>query len=274
MLKGHIDSVTSESIEGWAYSPAFPVAGKRMLAFSGSDCIGAGEIGVYRPDLESAGLGDGRNGFSIACDPQRLQSSKTLRVRLDESDFFLEFAGNGDRISALDKSHLQPLSDDEEGRLEWMASQGWLTQSQFSMALALNSSGFHLRTFSRIECTGAPIGELIRSAMSETLSAMFRKNVDIGMFSHHLTEHPIDVLNRQRLSRVEDQFVAIFGESIVCTIANGRHRVAGPHHQHESHRLSGFQVAVCHASCIVEVKSDIGAKVGLLTFNSPNLEDE
>jgi hypothetical protein len=67
MLQGHIDLIEDGKVAGWIYSSIKSVTGMRLLAFSGSQCIGVGEIGLYREDLQRAGLDDGKLGFEIRC---------------------------------------------------------------------------------------------------------------------------------------------------------------------------------------------------------------
>jgi O-antigen biosynthesis protein len=78
-LQGHLDVVTSRSIEGWARCAAHPDAPVCLDIFAGEQLIGQVLANRYREDLERAGIGRGRHGFLFAL-PQAFDVA-TLCVR-------------------------------------------------------------------------------------------------------------------------------------------------------------------------------------------------
>lgn len=63
-IRGSLDVVTAESAVGWAYAPSGrgPLLVQAML---GHELLGEARADIHRPDLASAGFGDGRCGFAV-----------------------------------------------------------------------------------------------------------------------------------------------------------------------------------------------------------------
>jgi autotransporter-associated beta strand protein len=64
-LRGYIDSVGQQSIEGWAQNTEHPEAPVCLDIFVGDTLIGQVLANRYRDDLERAGLGSGRHAFAF-----------------------------------------------------------------------------------------------------------------------------------------------------------------------------------------------------------------
>ncbi|HAX81151.1 MAG TPA: hypothetical protein DCY40_01095 [Actinobacteria bacterium] len=62
---GWIDRVTTEWIGGWAYDSSAPDRALTVVVYDGKTPIGAVLAGEPRADLEAAGFGDGRHGFTL-----------------------------------------------------------------------------------------------------------------------------------------------------------------------------------------------------------------
>ncbi len=65
MIRGAIEWAGAGSIRGWIFSPEAGLRGRTLLAFLDGQCVGAGEIGLFREDIRDAGLGDGYSGFEF-----------------------------------------------------------------------------------------------------------------------------------------------------------------------------------------------------------------
>jgi type VI protein secretion system component Hcp len=63
-LRGYVDQVGSRSISGWAQNPDHPEAAVCLDIYAGGRLIGQTLANRYRDDLQQAGLGSGRHGFT------------------------------------------------------------------------------------------------------------------------------------------------------------------------------------------------------------------
>jgi hypothetical protein len=64
-LHGHLERVTRNLIEGWAFEPGDPDARVSLTILVNGAEIGRVVADRHRPDLEAAGVGDGAHGFSF-----------------------------------------------------------------------------------------------------------------------------------------------------------------------------------------------------------------
>jgi hypothetical protein len=80
-LRGHIDAVSPRLIEGWAQSVDHPEAPVCLDIYAGGELIGQTLANRYREDLEAAGLGSGRHGFSFAVPDGLMLLPGTVEVR-------------------------------------------------------------------------------------------------------------------------------------------------------------------------------------------------
>jgi hypothetical protein len=142
MIRGHIDLVSRAKVEGWLICERVSLAGTRLLAFVGEDCVGSGMIDVFRQDLVNANLGDGIAGFSFSVYLQPSHDQRTLYIRMDGGNALLsqpdtrlvprEEIGANRRRTPRD-----PLS------LSWMLSRGWLNQEQYDALRLLTEFGVY-----------------------------------------------------------------------------------------------------------------------------------
>jgi hypothetical protein len=89
MIRGALEVVNREVVQGWLFCSAVSLRGTTVLAFVESRCVGAGKIDVFRRDLKEAGLGDGYAGFAIPITLSHSAEAKTVVVRLENSDLCL-----------------------------------------------------------------------------------------------------------------------------------------------------------------------------------------
>jgi hypothetical protein len=63
-LRGHVDTVRHDRIEGWAQDEAAPNRPVELLITDNARVIARVIADQYRPDLEACGIGEGRHAFS------------------------------------------------------------------------------------------------------------------------------------------------------------------------------------------------------------------
>jgi hypothetical protein len=80
-LRGYVDRVTPERLEGWAQNPEHPEAPVCLEIVLGERVIGQVLANRYREDLAEAGLGSGRHSFSFELPVGVILSRETLKVR-------------------------------------------------------------------------------------------------------------------------------------------------------------------------------------------------
>jgi len=64
-LRGHIDQIGRRHIIGWAQDEGRPEAPVCLDIYAGNELLGQAVANRHRPDLETAGIGDGRHGFEF-----------------------------------------------------------------------------------------------------------------------------------------------------------------------------------------------------------------
>jgi hypothetical protein len=80
-LRGNVDRVTSDRIEGWAQNPDCPEIPICLDIYLGDRLIGQTLANRYREDLEQAGLGSGRHRFTFVVAPGDGILSEAIQVR-------------------------------------------------------------------------------------------------------------------------------------------------------------------------------------------------
>lgn len=65
MILGHFDRLCGRAVVGWAWDPARPSAILGVRVLVDGAVVAEGQAGLYRPDLEDAGIADGARSFSI-----------------------------------------------------------------------------------------------------------------------------------------------------------------------------------------------------------------
>jgi hypothetical protein len=103
-ISGHVDLCGPELIEGWLYCDAWENEPIKLQVFMGGDLLGECVADRFRKDLQEAGFGDGRCGFSFFV-PEALASSDfaETKLRLVDTPVYLlpdEFTAILGQISA------------------------------------------------------------------------------------------------------------------------------------------------------------------------------
>ncbi len=253
MLQGHIDSISEGKISGWIYSEAQCVTGRRVLAFSGSQCVGAGDVGLYRKDLHQAGLDDGRLGFEIQFNGSDTISNRLLHIRLENSDFCLFPSRFWNDLNPTKPARLGLYSQDEIDRIEWMAAQGWLTQDQYAMSKSINLMGIYQRAFSRAELVNTDLESLVARSMSECYGILLK--IDPGtlnekiMVETYIPETSLATISHKKSSHV----IGLFSSAFRCRVGEGRQRsdVESPDQFRTiQYQNSAYQMMILHLDCL------------------------
>ncbi len=82
---GCLDLMTPDRLEGWAWHPGKPSQPVTVQLLLDGWIVRSVDATQFRPDLEQAGIGDGRHGFILAILPQDMtQRPRTLKLALDD----------------------------------------------------------------------------------------------------------------------------------------------------------------------------------------------
>jgi len=89
-ISGHVDLCGPELIEGWLFSAEGDGEPIKLQVYVEDGLIGECVAYLYRPDLQEAGYGDGRCGFSFEI-PDDLKDIdfSTTKLKLVETPVFL-----------------------------------------------------------------------------------------------------------------------------------------------------------------------------------------
>jgi glycosyltransferase involved in cell wall biosynthesis len=80
-IRGWIDKLSPAGLYGWAQDPDRPGERMSLLVTADGELIGRTVADRHRPDVERAGIGDGRYGFSVVFDdPLQLNRTSIIRV--------------------------------------------------------------------------------------------------------------------------------------------------------------------------------------------------
>ncbi|WP_279478798.1 hypothetical protein [Aureimonas sp. SK2] len=145
MIRGSIEFVSADQIQGWIHTSDGRVRDYTLLAFEGNQCVGAGKVNTFRGDLADAGIGDGHLGFSfpISVAPDRVGS---VVLRLEGGDAVI-LQGNAFVASA--SAARAGLSRDEVrerlASLKWALKHGRVSQADFDFLRILWSFGAYER---------------------------------------------------------------------------------------------------------------------------------
>jgi hypothetical protein len=79
-FRGWVDVVDDTMIAGWARDEATPDDRVEVALYDGTHCVAVVTADQHRGDLEEAGIGDGRHGFSVPTG-RRLRDGRPHRIR-------------------------------------------------------------------------------------------------------------------------------------------------------------------------------------------------
>lgn len=69
-IDGHVDSLRHDGVSGWVWLPDSPNERLTVEAILRGEVIASGCADMLRPDLRSAGKGDGAHAFELTFDPE------------------------------------------------------------------------------------------------------------------------------------------------------------------------------------------------------------
>lgn len=94
-IQGHLDTCSSRGISGWAYCPTQPLAKVDILCAIDGHVIACTPADQFRPDLESAGIGDGQHAFRLSIPIGFYDGEKhTVTLRASHDDVVVELIGS------------------------------------------------------------------------------------------------------------------------------------------------------------------------------------
>ncbi len=218
MIRGYIEVITNEVVQGWIYSADGKTRDKIVLAYSGDQCVGSGKVEHFRRDLAAAGLGDGYLGFSfgITIAPEDVGS---VTVRFDGSDAVLLQPGavvrsaSDDSARPVDNRQLgdtrpvqdaRPTEDRQStarspadppppdrslrrraltrqlAALAWQLTHARLSQTEYDFLRLIWSAGVYDRTLLRREAAGKPaVADPPLAVATELLESYLGTDADI-----------------------------------------------------------------------------------------------
>jgi hypothetical protein len=148
MIRGSIEVVTSDSVQGWIYTEDQRIREKVLLAFWADKCVGSGKVSVFRSDLANAGLGDGYLGFRFPISVQE-EAVGAIVIRLEGSDAVLLQPGAQVQTRAAGTGLDRATVSARLAALKWSLTHCRITQADFDFLRILWSFGVYERTLSR-----------------------------------------------------------------------------------------------------------------------------
>ncbi|WP_062209756.1 hypothetical protein [Aureimonas sp. AU12] len=145
MIRGSIEFVTADLIQGWIYTEDGRIRDRTLLAFRGDLCVGAGKVDTFRGDLADAGIGDGHLGFSFPISVPSDQVGSVV-LKLEGSDAMIVQGGAFVTTGAAPVAGLS-RSDVRErlAALKWALKHGRIGQGDFDFLRILWSFGVYER---------------------------------------------------------------------------------------------------------------------------------
>jgi glycosyltransferase involved in cell wall biosynthesis len=127
-LRGSIDKAIWPNVSGWAWDPKNPQKRIRLELVEGDSPIATTVAATERPDLATAGIGDGRHAFSIELKPGMLTDGPhTLQLRCTDTGAVVPGSpivlnATSDSREAAFRSHLDQITDKEAAG--WIVPRG------------------------------------------------------------------------------------------------------------------------------------------------------
>jgi hypothetical protein len=194
-LRGHLDLVRHDRVDGWAFDPEHPDVGTTVVLVVNGAEVARVVADRYRTDLAKAGVGDGRHAFSFAV-PGGLASDRMLRVELCHAGDWGPLGGSPVMLApAASDIVLSPLGS-LRGLLDFGSHQrvsGW----------AQDEANGERRVGLLISVNGTPVGSALANRYRSDL-------VEAGMGSGH---HGFELVLPAVLSTEEEQEIRVVREA-------------------------------------------------------------
>jgi phenylpropionate dioxygenase-like ring-hydroxylating dioxygenase large terminal subunit len=94
--RGYLDGLSDGLVHGWAHDVGRPREPLSIEIYTGGVLVGVARADAFRPDLASAGIGDGKHAFSFAL-PADVGDGGPIAARVAETEFWLS---NSNRYGA------------------------------------------------------------------------------------------------------------------------------------------------------------------------------
>lgn len=150
MIRGAIDYIDGQSVSGWFHSDVVELRGRTAMAFVDGQCVGAGQVDLFRQDLADAGVGDGFGGFHFGITLPS-GSLDRLVVKFENSDLVLLQPGS--KLAGAPTPLRRACQDGGAGysphSVEWMRGRGWLDQVEFDFLKSVATIGLYDRSLRR-----------------------------------------------------------------------------------------------------------------------------
>jgi hypothetical protein len=147
MIRGAIENVTRNRIQGWVWSAEAALRGRTVLAFLDEVCIGAGKVEGFRQDLKDAGLGDGVAGFTFGLTYPENADTARIVVKLEGSDaLLLQKRSKISAAAAAAGAAKAQRPQHSLSSLQWMRARGWIGQSDYDFLRFFRQIGVYDRT--------------------------------------------------------------------------------------------------------------------------------
>jgi hypothetical protein len=226
VLRGAIDFISPTRISGWIYSEYAPVTGLTALALLDGQCVGAGQVQVFRPDLAGAGLGDGQLGFDIQISIKQRGDEGRVLIKLDGSDaVLLQSTSRVERADAGTGAALPSFRS--MASLEWMRGRGWLEQTEIDLFKSVEQFGVYDRSLRLSKVAEKLAGTPLMDAQAEAkqlLELLRLKRIE-------LRERRLESLQalvrerREMLAGSPEPVIALWGQTrSVIMVVEGSHR--------------------------------------------------
>jgi hypothetical protein len=88
---GYVDTADYSRLAGWAVDHERPQESLSVEVLVDGACVGEAAAGLYRRDLEEAGIGDGRHAFEYDMAPHRGLAESPVSVRIAGTDVLLPY---------------------------------------------------------------------------------------------------------------------------------------------------------------------------------------
>jgi hypothetical protein len=226
MIKGSIEEVTTNSVAGWIFVEGTRTRDRHVLAFLDKECIGSGQVELFRQDLADAGLDDGFLGYRLRIREIEPKDTRRVTIRLEGSDAVLLQADS--RLSDTPgEATKAPLQLRPEASLQWMLERGWLGQAEYDFLKFIDRFGIYERSMVVPKTAdGAPSPSLLDPrAVTKSMLELYAMS-EIELTSHNFKS--FDDLSREIRRLAEEDgavpVVALFStERIRFGVGEGSH---------------------------------------------------
>jgi hypothetical protein len=143
MIIGAIEEVEPNAIAGWIHSRSANLRDATVLAYLDGKCVGSGRVGLFREDLQAAGLGDGHLGFRFGITVPRASDALRVTVTLEGCEAMLLQADVhvGSRLTPRPASEFVAGVLPPEPVRAWRRDRGWLDAGTADLLATLEGFG-------------------------------------------------------------------------------------------------------------------------------------